>query len=635
MFRYVRPGALGLLTISLLSSAALAQTTALPDVVISANQFPLEADRVGSTTTVLQGEKLRADGFTNLAEALRFVPGVHVAPSGGSGTLTQVRIRGGEANHLLVMIDGIEVNQLQDSGFDFADFPLDDVERVEVIRGPQSGIYGANAHSGVISIITRSGRGLTSPRLDARLEGGNLNTRNGSINLRGAVGAVYGSFTFTGFQTDGYNFSRFGNEKDGSRATTATFKGGIDVTPDLNIEGVLRYTDRYAYYDPQAFGGPFSGYVVDGNANGGYESLIGRIGATWKLFGGRFVQSMNAKYYDQNSIAYENGFLSFGTSGQRSMLDYKATVLGDTNMFGGERHTLTFLVDQRRETYQSVFDPLQFLRQRTGIAGEYVIDLPTNTTISTALRHDWNSNFDDVVTWRIALSQRFAGIGGRLHTSAGKGITDPTFAEVAGSAFNTPNFLLRPEQSTGWDIGWEQQFLTGRIVTDVTYFETRLTDEIYQPVFPLQYVNNPGIAERKGVELTGKFQWFDWLSTSASYTYTDAETRTGLRAQRRPPHSAAFDVTALFADGRGRLTFGATYNGKRTDVSFVPSDGGSVVLPGAFVARAQISYDLTKNATAYIKAENLFDHRYEDIYTYRAAPFTVLAGLKVRLGDNR
>ncbi len=632
MFRCYRAQSLGLIALPFFVSVAAAQTTVLPDVVISANQTPQASDRVGASVTVLQGDKLRADGITNLIDALRFAPGVHVTPSGNSGTLTQVRIRGAEANHLLVMVDGIEVNQLSDSGFDFADFPIDDVERIEIIRGPQSGIYGSNAHAGVISVITRSGRGLTKPRLDFRIEGGSLRTTAGSFNLRGQTGPFYASVTYSGLTSQGYNISRFGDERDGNRANVFTFKGGIDVTQDLNIEGVLRYASRKNDYDPQAFFGPFNGYVVDGAAFGTYDSIIGRLGFTWRTLDGRLTHSANIRHYDENTTSFESGFQSFGTDGKRTMLDYKATLLGQTNFFGGEQHSLTMLLDRRDERYQSIFDPAPYLRDRTGLAGEYILNLPTGATLSAALRHDWNSNFEDVVTWRLALSQQIAALNARLHSSIGKGITDPTFAEVAGSPFNTPNFALLPEHSTGWDIGWEQRFFGGRIVTDVTYFQMTLTNEIFQPAFGGPYVNNPGDADRRGVEIVAKVQWLDWFSTSASYTYTDATTRFGQQALRRPPHAAAFEATARFAENRGRFVLGAVYNGKRTDSSLVPSIPSPVTLPGYTLVRAQLSYDLTKYATAYIKAENLFDTGYEDVFTYRGSPQVFMAGLRVKLG---
>jgi len=239
-------------------ATARAQSVELPQIVVSAGQAPMEASRVGASVTVISGDELREKHIPTVAEALRSVPGVEVDQSGGRGTLTQVRIRGDEANHVLILIDGIEVNAVADANFDFADLTVDDVERIEVIRGPQSGIYGSNAQSGVISIITRTGKGLKQPAADLKAEAGSMKTVSGSANVRGAAGPFYGSATISDYTTGGYPISRFGGPNDGSRALTFTCRGGVDVTENFNIEGVVRNSDRFARTDPQESSCDFS-----------------------------------------------------------------------------------------------------------------------------------------------------------------------------------------------------------------------------------------------------------------------------------------------------------------------------------------------------------------------------------------
>src|SRR5262249_9607581 len=150
----------------------------------------IDASKVGSSVTVMTGEQARSSGFTQLSDVVRTFPGVAVSQSGSRGTLTQFRVRGTEANHLLVMIDGVPANAVSDGEFDFADIPLDDIERIELLRGPQSGLYGANAHSGVLTIITKSGKGLTKPEFNARFEGGTQRSAEGAMSARGAAGPI-------------------------------------------------------------------------------------------------------------------------------------------------------------------------------------------------------------------------------------------------------------------------------------------------------------------------------------------------------------------------------------------------------------------------------------------------------------
>ena len=174
-----------------LTSAANAQNTLLPElIVISPSLTPIEASKTGSSVTAMSGEEARATGFSQLSDVMRTFPGVAVNQSGARGSLTQFRVRGQEANHLLVMIDGVPANAVGDGEYNFADIPLDDIERIELLRGPQSGLYGANAQSGVLTIETKSGRGLTRPEFNGRFEAWNATCHGGGghIPRRGRAG---------------------------------------------------------------------------------------------------------------------------------------------------------------------------------------------------------------------------------------------------------------------------------------------------------------------------------------------------------------------------------------------------------------------------------------------------------------
>jgi vitamin B12 transporter len=169
------------------SGLAGAQPTQLPDlIVVSPSLQPIEASKVGSSVTAMSGEEARNSGFSQLSDVMRTFPGMHVSQLGTRGTLTQFRVRGTEGNHLLVMIDGVPANAIGDGEYNFADFAMEDIERIELLRGPQSGIYGANAHSGVLTIVTKSGRGLARPEYSARVEGGTQRSAEASVSARGA-----------------------------------------------------------------------------------------------------------------------------------------------------------------------------------------------------------------------------------------------------------------------------------------------------------------------------------------------------------------------------------------------------------------------------------------------------------------
>jgi vitamin B12 transporter len=633
-----------LLTVSPLP--ALAQIRELPEVTIYANQAPTELSKVGTSVTVLRGAELLSRGIATVAEALRTAPGVAVSPLAGRGSFTQVRIRGSEANHVQVMIDGIPVNDITDGDFNFADFPLEGVDRIEVIRGPQAGLYGANANAGVISIVTNSGRGLARPQGEIRAEGGTMNSGAVSATARGANGPFYGSATVSFNRTDGFNQALNGTEKDGSRGLIATVKGGADLSPFFNVEGILRYVKRHTEFDAQPFAGPFEGLAFDSPFDfNNFTSLAGRVAATLTLFDGALVQRFSASRYEQNRDDSDAVFGFFRSEGRRDSFEYKGTLTGTTNVMGGERHTVTFAADRQFEflTIDSasfMFDPGAAAfwangakRARTGIAGEYAIDLPTATTITGALRHDWNTGFADVTTWRATASQRLPA-GFRLHGSAGTGVTNPTFIEQFG--FFTGSFIgnpaLKPEHSFGWDVGIEHTMLGGRLITDITYFASNFEDKITLVGFPSTPVNVPGISPRRGVEVSAKVVPVDWLSFTGSYTYTDSRLADGTPEIRRPRHSASASATALSADGRGRATVNVIYNGAMPDTWF-KFPVVTVTLAAYTVVGGIISYDLTPTTTVFVRAENIFDTNYENIFSYRAPGFAAYAGLKVRLAN--
>jgi vitamin B12 transporter len=648
--RHGRQSALALATVVACGGAsASAQNIAIPEIVVTPNLAPTEISRVGSSVTLITGEQLRGQGFTTVSDALRTVQGVAVNQSGNRGSLTQVRIRGSESNHVLVMIDNVPVNDFANGDFNFADFAIEDVERIEVVRGPQSGLYGANAHSGVISIITKSGRGL-KPQANVRLESGSMNTVTAAGTLRGSAGPFYGSFSFEDYGTSGYNISRFGSERDHSHALTTSAKAGIDFTPEFNVEASARQVRRFNEFDSQPFFGPFEGLAFDSPFD--FNRFIGtnaRIAATWTALNGALVQRWGASRYDEKRHDDDVVFGFFRSRGKRENYDYKATLTHETQIFGGERHTLTGVLDRQNEflTINSAslgFDPVAQAfwaqgarRTRDGVAGEYSLDLPFGTTLTGALRHDRNSGFEDATTWRVTGNQRIAPTATRLHGSIGTGVTNPTFIEqfgfFVGSFIGNPD--LTPERSLGWDAGVEQSFLGGRVVTDVTYFATDFEDKITLVTAGGGFISTPvnvaGVSPRRGVEVTTRVTPVDWLILNGTYTYTDARLADGTPEIRRPRHAASGAATVNFAEGRGRATARFVYNGKMPDTWFrFPLT--PVTLEAYTIVGGIIEYDVVPWATVFMRAENIFDAQYEEVFSHRAPGAAVYAGVKGRFG---
>jgi vitamin B12 transporter len=443
---------------------------------------------------------------------------------------------------------------------------------------------------------------------------------------------------------------RFGDERDGSRALTTTAKVGVDFTPGFNLEDTIRRVRRFTEFDAQPFSGPFEGLTADSPFD--FNRFTGtneRVAATWSLFDGSFVQRFAASRYDERRHDDDVVFGFFRSRGTRDNFDYKATLTGDTRLIGGERHTLTALADRQVEflTIRSEslgFDPAAAAfwaagaeRTRNGLAGEYGLDLPFGLTVTGAARHDWNSGFEDVTTWRTTASQRFVTTGTRLHGSAGTGVTNPTFIEQFGFFVGSfkGNSDLRPEQSFGWDAGIEQSFLGGRLVTDVTYFASDFEDKITLVSAGGGFISTPanvqGISPRRGVEVTAKARPTDWLTLAGTYTYTDARLADGTPEIRRPHHAASGSASVSFADGRGRATARFVYNGTMPETWFrFPLT--PVTLEAYTTIGGIVEYDVTRALTVYLRGENVFDSKYEEVFSYRAPGSTIYAGVKGRLG---
>ncbi|QCK87074.1 TonB-dependent receptor [Phreatobacter aquaticus] len=667
---------LSILTISsaFVSLPALAQDasrtapTALPDITVyGASLVPIDSARVGSSVTVITEQDIRNQGASSVPDLLRLVPGLAVNQSGGRGGLTQTRVRGAEANHTLVVVDGMPINDVNSGDADLANLPVDSIERIEVIRGPQSGIWGPNAQAGVISITTKSGRGMAKPEMTARIEGGSFGTVQGSVGVRGAQGPFYGALTISGLRSGGTVVAPGTTRPNGSEMGSLNARLGVDLSDWFNLEGTLRMVSRTGFYNPSntAFGpgfvaDPNYGFLANGIGRNVANDTQGRIVGTFKLLDGAWTHRFSADSSQQTTNARDSytsdfGFLesqTFWSATQRNRAEYRTAYTFDTPSFLGAKHTVVGGADFSREHFRYYYESDGFFgpyvnngyagagqfRERKGLYGEYLLALNTGFSVSAALRNDWNSSFRNALTWRLTAAQTF-GTGTKLHASIGKGVTNPTFFEQFGFSntfVGNPN--LTPESSIGWDAGIEQRWFGGRFVTDLTYFRASLQNEIVGSGTTV--TNLPFGTSRQGIEATATAKPFDWLSVTASYTYTDTRSAEGdglggynfKEALRRPKHAGSLSATALFAENRARFTMGLSHNGPMRDRFFGPFATTDVTLGSYTLVSAQLSYDVTRNATAYIRGENLLGQRYQQVYGYQSPGAAVYAGMRVKLG---
>ena len=598
----------------------------------------------GTSTTVLTSEDLNRQQIRHAADALRSLPGVAVSRSGGPQSITSVRIRGAESNHTLVLIDGVEVNAA-DAAFDFSNLTTDDIDQIEVLRGPQSALFSSGALGGVVNIRTKSGKGPLT--VAVRGEIGTQNTQNGSISLSGGNDNLHGIFTASGLQTDGYNLSLLGNEDDGAKFSTLSFSGGVMVFPGLKVDLTLRKSRNDSDRDDfDIYGADGFGQLTDTASR--FESVlnVGRIAATLDTWDGKWVHKWQIGGSETNLNDYGRG--AFGSDSRfetdKINYSYRSTYRIDTPNNPLVTHYLTGLIDHNTESYQQQgFSSVDVDMERTGVAAELSGEYFRSLFLSAAVRHDKNDSFDDYTTWQTTASYRLPGSMFRVHGAAGSGVKYPSLLELYGE-FGPGGFIsnpnLKPEESIGWDAGIETTLFGGRAIIDVTYFNQKLENEIGTlslPGFAYTAVNALGESTREGIEVAGRFAVAKGLDVGLSYTYLRAR-ENAQEEIRRPPHSGRVDVNYRFLDDRANVNLAAAYVGDRVDQAYnilVPPFGGTarLALDEYWLLTLGASYLITPNMEIYGRVENALDERYTEIIGIDSAPVAAYVGMKIKFDD--
>ncbi len=632
------------LAFALLPSPAVAQT-ALEGIVIEGvtlDQEPVPAEYVGAAVTVVTREDLQRQQIRHAADALRSLPGVSVNQAGSFGAQTQIRIRGAEGNHTLVLIDGIEANATATGEFDFSDLAAEDIERIEVIRGPQSGLYGSHALGGVVNIITRTRRGPL--QATAFGEGGSFDTANIGATVSGGDEKGYGAVTVSRFETDGFNVAPFGNEDDGATLNSVSAKAGVKLFPNFSLDGTLRAASKSGDRDDD---GGLPGQLatqVDSLSTFDTDLFLAGVEATLDTFDGKWVHKWRGQYNetDRGDLSVsEFGAFPFDNLSKDRKAQYLSTILVSTPGFLKAEHKFTGMLEARQEGFTPSFDNISRKRDQVSAVGEYRGVYFQNLTLEAAVRNDDNDEAGVFTTWRTGGSLVVPNTPFRAHASAGTAVKYPTLFEQFGvipSSF-LPNPDLIAEESFGWDAGLETTLARGKLVFDVTYFDQDLQNEIatlFLPNFLSTVVNLEDDSRREGVEVGVTLKPYDWLHLAGAYTYLDAFDPTGLTEIRRPRHAGRADVTWLFGQGRGNVRLSAIYNGETKDLAFLlPQFAETLVTLDDYVLlRLAAAYKLTERVELFGRVENLLDDDYQEVFGFETAGVAAYGGLRVTLGGD-
>jgi len=636
---------LGLLLPALFSQPLWAEESLqLDDMLVTASLQPISAQDVASSVTVITREEIEQKQVKYLSDLLRSVPGFSVSQAGGIGSQTQVRVRGAEANHLLVLIDGVRANDPAASDEFQYQFALTaNIERIEIIRGPQSAIWGSDAVAGVINIIRK--KNVENGHLSGSVETGSFSTLNASVD-GGYVGEnfrINGGLSY--LDTDGTNISRTGTEKDGTENTNGNIALEFDAGDAVKLRfsgNILETTSEYDDID----------YFVTG-----LPMDADRVTESKQTFlsGEMFYEPQHTPWsgsFSVNRMDSDNDNINDGvwaSSSAAETLEYR--LRGGVTFGAGETHNhrVNFALEREDINFhqrgQASFygDPNQNQSYNTnGYALEYVGKPATGFTWTLSGRLDDYSDFDNSTTWQLAASYQLSPAL-RLRGSVGTGSKAPTFTERFGfyEDFFIGNANLKPESSQGWEIGLDTHWAEGQYELQLAWFDQDLQDEIdgfvYDPATGFFTARNKASdSQRKGIEAIFNARLGKSFTASASYTYTDATEKDAVgqsvRELRRPENMASISGNYHFASDRGNLNLSLNYNGSQQDIFFSPETymSSRVAIDAYTVLDLAASWELTSSLELTGRVDNLSDENYEEILGFVRPGRSVYLGLRGR-----
>lgn len=620
------------------------------EILVTASRVPTALRNAGAGATVITREDIERRNPAFLTDLLRDVPGFSVSRAGGAGKFTQLRVRGAEANQVLVLIDGIEANDITRADeFDFAHLGTDDIERVEIVRGPQSALWGSDALAGVINIITRKGEG--KPQARATVEYGSF----GSNRLSGSVGAgndrYDGSLALTYLDSGGINISERGDEEDGYRNGTLNTRLGWQALPQLRLDVTGRLSDiRMATDGDIGLGRPSD---TAGRTDILQAYAQGR--AQLSTFDGHWQHQLSGAWSKMDNVDRDAAvFLDGQVVGHKHSIDYQTTLQGETRSLVPASHSLSLAIDYEQQRFHqrgpvTVFgDPNQDRDyQVIGYAGEYRVTFADATTLGASGRWDDNSEFADIGTYRFSLVHDVARWGTTVSAAYATGQKAPTFFDRFGFSFGglfAPTFVgntaVKPETSRGWEVGITQAMLAERLVLGATWFDERLEDEIdgfvVDPAtFTATAVNLDGQSRRQGLELTGNARLPRGIELRASYTWLDATQpdRVGggeVDEVRRPRHQFASSASWTSAARRAVLDLHLTHTGEREDDSFLPPffAPSRVTLDPYTLLGISGRYRVNPQVTLLARVENMLDDDYQEVFGFETEGLSAYLGLR-------
>ena len=623
-----------------LSLLPLAVVTAVsaseePVIVITPTGIETPLEETAPSTTVISRDEIERNNYISVEQALRSTPGLTVARSGSLGQQTSIFVRGTNSNHVLVMIDGVKINDTTTpaGAFDFANLTADAIERIEVVRGPQSTLYGSEAIGGVINIITRKGEGESGGSIE--LFGGSANTFKQGATLYGGDHGTNYLVSLSHIKTDGEDASVSGlgytpADDDGYENTTLTARIGFEISPQTRLE--------------------FSGQLVDSSTEldtswPGQADVPMTDLRSWYLraaMENRFADDRwkSRLSLDRHSSERETTFYGYlpdwsigvGTydyEGSRDEIEWR------NDLYFLENHVITAGAKWEKETADTISSVPTDYEATTGtfyLHDQFALENGLFGTVG--VRHDTHSEFGGETTWRIAPGYLVADTATRLKASIGTGFKTPSLYQLFDPVSGNPD--LQPESSLGWEIGFDQSLMENSLSFGATWFNNRLENMIDwvkandDPYDFEGYYFNVDEAETEGIETFVSYRFSDRLSARLDYTWMKTRDENGDPLYRRPEHAADLRLDYVPHD---KASFSALIHhvGERDDLMRGVWPETRTRMPAYTTLDINGQYELNDTATITASLTNLTDEDYQPVHGYQGEGRRIYLGLKVEL----
>jgi len=613
------------------------------EIVVTASRIATPTKEIATSVTVITKQELEQTKKTTVIEVLQEVLGISILQSGPVGSSASVMLRGANSEHTLVMIDGVEVNDpiTPARTYDFSHLRVEGIERVEILRGPQSTLYGSDAMAGVINIITKKGQG--KPQFHLSSLGGSYGTFSGTAGLTGSMERLHYSFWASSLTSQGFsaaNAALEGNtEADGYKNLSLSARADYEISDNIDLDFSARFIDTKSDIDNYG-----SAFGDDPNNIQTYDSLYLKGHIQGLFLKNRWEQKLSISHVNSNRETDNPTDEQHPFDADRSHYKSRLYKLDwQNNLFLHKSNTLTFGAEYQQEQgesnyhSESVWGPSTsfFPLKKAHNTGVYIQDqmrLAGVFFMTAGIRLDSHSQSGRSTTYRIAPAFFIQQTNTKLKATYGTGFKSPSLYQLyaPGNVWGPiGNENLKPEETTSWDLGIEQDLWDGKVRLGGTYFSSSF-ENLIDYDYTQGYINITK-ASSKGAEFLFEFLPTEFLSFSASYSHIVAKDQnTGETLLRRPKDKFTANLNFRFL-AKGRFVLSLIHLGTRDDQEWIDWISTRVQMDPFTLLNAVGSYDIRPNIQLFLRLDNILDHQYELIKGYGTPGLSAYGGFKIQL----